>query len=366
MLKKVLILSGIEWNTTIQRHHVISNWFLDYNYDVTFIEGIMSSSFSFEKFLKKIKKLLFCRKNKFSQKIDNTKNGIKVINAKLINPQGGVFRLYNSFQIQKLLKNIDKDYDIVVVYIPVRTTYEIINNLDYKYLLYDCVRDFKNWGGYPKDLPLIEKNIMDNSYKILVDSFYLKKKLYNLGYGNKIIQILPHLTVNELNLYKNNKAKYSIQRLFYFGDVGDHIDVNLMKKLSEQGIEIHIAGIINTSLDFKFIYHGYFSKKEDLAEVICNNADAILIPYKGNMDGVIPAKIMQSLATNLPVYISSFYDSEYLNKYLIVYKTYNDLLNLIDSYNLIDFNLTLNSRKEFVEKNVVDVQKDVFMYELFK
>lgn len=365
-MKKVLILSGIEWNTTIQRHHVISNWFRDYNYDVTFIEGIMSSSFSFGKFFKKIKRMLFNRKNKFSQTIKNDKNGITVLNANLINPQGGLFDLYNSFQIQKLLKKIDKTYDIIIVYVPVRTTNKILNNLEYKYLLYDCVRDFENWGGYPKDISLIEKNIMDNSYKILVDSFYLKNKLYKLGYENKTIQILPHLTINELNLYKNNKPKQSIQRMFYFGDVSDHIDVDLMKKLSEHGIEIHIAGIINISLDFNYIYHGYFSKKENLANVICNNADAILIPYKGNMNGVIPAKIMQALATNLPVYISSFYDSKYLSKYLNVYNSYIDLLHLIDSYNLDDFKSELHSRKMFVNKNIVEVQKEAFMHELFK
>lgn len=48
--------------------------------------------------------MLFNRKNKFSQTIKNDKNGITVLNANLINPQGGLFDLYNSFQIQKLLK----------------------------------------------------------------------------------------------------------------------------------------------------------------------------------------------------------------------------------------------------------------------
>ncbi len=56
MNKRVLILSGIPWNTTFQRHHKISLFLNSLGYEVIFVEKIPSSKFSINKLFSRIAK----------------------------------------------------------------------------------------------------------------------------------------------------------------------------------------------------------------------------------------------------------------------------------------------------------------------
>lgn len=338
---KALILSGIPWNTTLQRHHKISTWLKEMNYDVYFIEAIPSSKFSFKKVLLRLFKI-------FNKKTNvNIEKNVKVFNGKFLTPDK-IFTKYNNKKINKLFEKIPKSYDIVVNYLPISTTYNILSNISYDFLIYDCVRDFENWGGYPSNVNYYENKIIEKSNIVLTDSFYLTNKKNG-------VQFLPSLTRKQYDVFKNNIKPDKIKNIVYFGQIDKHIDIDILKKLSSN-YNIHLIGNSNIKLNFPYISHGFISDKEKLAIEI-SKCDAIIIPYKGNMDGVIPAKLVESLASNLPVFISPFYDSEKLNKYCYVYHNYDELLDLIRNYK--------KEQKEYPEDIILDNLEDI-QYERFK
>lgn len=340
-MKKALILSGISWNTTLQRHHKIANWLKKMGYDVVFVESIPSSRITFRKVMSKLK-------SKFikSSKINN-KREVKIVNGKFLPP---VFYLniINNIKVKKMLKKTGKDYDIVVNYLPIYTTSKIIDNISYNKLIYDCVRDFENWGGYPKNIKKYENELMKKADIILTDSFYLTIKKNG-------IQFLPSLSEEQLKIFAKKKPVSKIKNIVYFGQIDVHIDLDILKRISES-YDVHIIGNSKVALNFKYKNHGFISDKIKLAKEIIKY-DAIIIPYKGNMDGVIPAKLIESLASNMPVFISSFYDSEQIKDYCYVYHTEEELLSLLKNYNQIS--------KKNVEKFVLSNTEES-QYERFK
>ena len=330
--KRVLILSGIPWNTTIQRHHNIAFLLERLNYDVFFVEKIPSSKFTIKKLVHRI--ISDHKKNEHSPCIN--KNNIRIISSQFLNPMKGVFWIVNKYQIKQLIKQVGKNFDVIINYLPVNTTYCVMESINAKITIYDCVRDFENWGGYPCNIQKIESKVISRSDFILVDSYYLNNKIKSRYPASSVIQILPTVSKQLIPILRNCKVSNKIRNILYFGAVGSHIDVDILNKLAEDGYNIHIIGEVyhSVKLSDRIINHGFISNLVELSEMIVEYANAIIIPYKGNMDGVIPAKLMQCIATGLPVYINRFYDSEILKQYLYIYEEYNDLKNMIEQYNL--------------------------------
>lgn len=171
MKKRALILSGIPWNTTIQRHHNLAFLLDKIGYEVIFVEKIPSSKFTVKKLIQRIIKNH--RINENSPNID--KDSITVINQRFINPLGGLFWIINKYRIKQLIKKTGKEFDVVFNYLPVNTTLYILEEIIGNVIIYDCVRDFENWGGYLSNINKMETKIISISDIILVDSYYLAK-----------------------------------------------------------------------------------------------------------------------------------------------------------------------------------------------
>lgn len=348
-VKKALILSGIYWNSSIQRHHIISKFLFELGYEVYFIEAIPSSVFSLKKLLMRLKKI---KKEKKEKKVDL--NGIFLKNYNFLNPVL-LFKLYNTYKINRLRKEVGEEIDLVINYLPISTTLEIMKRIKFKKVVYDCVRDFEIWGGYPKSIMKLEKEIVKKSHFILVDSFYLKKKLTS-KYGNKkIIQILPTLDIKSYEiLEKSSERKIKkIKKIVYFGSIADHLDIDLLNNLSKK-YEIHIIGEIYTTktISKDIVIHEFQTNLIDLSNLIYSIADALIIPYLNKLDGVIPAKLMQCLATQLPIFINEFYDSLILQDYLYVYKNQENLCFQIENFEKLGYSQKKRKMKELAEKNL--------------
>jgi hypothetical protein len=341
--KRALILSGIPWNTTIQRHHNIARLLYKLDYEVVFVEKIPSSIFTVRKLIGRIRNKLQGKKSPVSVNM----SGIRVINQRFLNPMKGLYWLINKYLVRRLVEKIGPDFDVVINYLPVNTTYNILENINAELIIYDCVRDFENWGGYPRDINFIEKKLVSNSDMVLTDSYYLTNKIKNKYNASSVLQILPTVDEKLLDILRNGKLKSRINNVLYFGAVGSHIDIHILNSLAEEGYLIHIIGEVEHGipLNNRIINHGFISDMEILAQMIVETADALIIPYRGNMDGVIPAKLMQCIATGLPIFINEFYDSNILSKYLYIYDDYNHLKELIEQFN---FNKHQKVAKEMI------------------
>jgi hypothetical protein len=357
MTKKALILSGIKWDTTTQRHHAIAYKLKDMGYEVYFVEGIVSSSFNFAKVIEKLKLKLSFRRQ---PRVVIPKNEIIIIKSSFINPHKGLFMIYNKFVINKLLNHIPNGFDIVVNYLPINTTELIIANISYRRLFYDCVRDFENWGGYPKGTKTIEDSLILKSEAVLVDSYYLFAKLRSNYPDKTIVQILPMLKKGQNTILSKGKPPEKITEISYIGQIGAHIDVGILKILTERGYNVHHFGGSSLKLDCNINNHGFFSDPRSLASEIITHSDALIIPYSGNMDGVIPAKIFECLSSNLPVFISDFYDSRLLSEMVYVYSDTKDLLSKIQKYEK-QVQLKKNHfTKEYLNKHSSDNEIHIF------
>jgi len=352
-MKNAIILSGIAWNATQQRHHNVANWLYKLGYNVFFVEKITSSKFTIKKLLNQV----------FKQKqnaIKNPENEIKVISSKFLNPE---FRKINEKICQEVLKQLPYEVDLVINYLPIETTMYLLEKIKYKKLIYDCVRDFSKWGYYSKNIVNIEKKLIEMSDLILTDSYYLTDKIKTKYQNKKVVQLLPIIEKTQKNISEKSPRK-QIKNILYYGSVGAHVDTRILKKLASDGYIINIMGQIDIKLNFQYVNLGYYSNKEKMIKKIMEVADAIIIPYKGNMDGVIPVKLLESIKTLKPIYISSFYDSNKLEKYLYVYKDYDELKKMLNNYTEEKHLEKIRYMKTFLEKDEVNNQYETFKKEV--
>lgn len=362
-MKKALLLSGIYWNDTYQRHQQFAKYLVKAGYEVVFVEHIISSKFTTQKLKKVLFRKLLNKTSKVNIKEDLSKH-ITLVNQGFINPMGGVFKLINIVKVKQLVNKIKKmginKFDLVINYLPIYTTRYIISYFSYDNLIYDCVRDFINWGDSCKNIEYEEKWLVHKANYVFTDSYYLTEKQKKMHTYN-IKQFLPVVDNMWILGCKNIKIPEKINKIGYFGSFDLHIDTEILEQLCEAGYEIHFWGKEGVNISSKIVNHGFYTNLALLATDIIAKVDAIIIPYKGNMDGVIPAKIMQALFTRLPVYISSFYDSKVLEKFLYVYETSEELLLHLHNY---DKESHIYKQKE-TERFLSDKHEDD-QYEKFK
>ena len=328
-MKKALILSGICWNDTFQRHQQFATYLSQIGFEVFFVERIMSSKFSVSKVLSTLQRKIARKTIDNQKKVNPLPKNVKIINCGFVNPEPGIFKRINLYKIEKLIKELGTEFDLVINYLPVNTTEMIIDRVKYRKLIYDCVRNFEGWGGYRNTIVEDELRLIDRSDMIFTDSFFLTDKM--LLHKKDVVQFLP--IANTLWISGCRKKKVSeIKKIAYFGTIGTHIDVDVLHSLVTNNYELHFWGASDITIKCNYINHGYVGDLKVLAEEITSTCDAIVLPYTGNMDGVIPAKMLQCLSTELPVYISEFYDSKKMDDYVYLFKDTCDLINKIKNF----------------------------------
>lgn len=359
-MKKVLFLAGVYWDDPIQRYQQFAKYLEMCDCKVYFVEHIVSSNFTLRKFVDAIK----VQKGKSRKKPNKKPGNLIVYNVNFVNPQRGAFDYINRKKVDALVRKIGTAFDVVINYLPISTTRYIVERLEYNLLIYDCVRNFSGWGGYPKNIQLEEKRLIQKANKIFTDSYYLTNQM-KAKTDKEVVQFLPIANEAWIKGCKKKKIR-KIKKVAYFGSVAKHIDQNAFKVLAAEGIEVHIWGNLLGKLDFNYIYHGYQNNLEILAHQICATADALILPYAGSMDGVIPAKMLQCLATGLPVYISSFYDSRKLANYIYVYHNYSELVHKIRNFEERDFEKKKQAAGEFIKGFSEQEQCIRFISEIWK
>lgn len=367
MKKRALIVSGINWNEPWQRHHIITKTLIEDGYDVDFLQSVISSKLSIEK----IKEKLFTKKLKNPINSHNTNDIPR--NLKLITPPPFPFTPFTEkFYRNKISSKLRTKYDLIIVYIPRKGILDLIKNIKYKRLVYDCVRDFESWQGISKNIIKGEENILSLCSEIWCDSNWLELKLKEKLYKNKLkkplIKIYP--TIPD-KILKNSNIQYKqkkLKRFLYFGTISSHVDIDILKELYNDNFEIHFIGKSQFILPDFIIQHGYIKDQISLLKSIQNLADAIIIPYKGNMNGVIPSKLNISLASGLPIFISEFYDSivlsqnELTRQSIITYNSYNELKRKIKIFEANDDHQNrLIKASLFLDKNAESNFKKILL-----
>ena len=240
-MKKALILSGIYWDEPLQRHQQFAKYLSDCGFEVVFVERIMSSRFEFSKFIDVVKKRLF-KEGEYSQKNKNAKSKkIKIFDYKFVNPEENIFRWLNEKKVDELIRENGDKFDLVINYLPINTTRMIIDKIKYKMLIYDCVRNFAEWKGYRSSVIKEEEWLIEKCDKIFTDSFFLTDNMKEKS-NKEVVQFLPIANDAWLQGCKEKKVSY-IKNIAYFGSVENHIDIDTLKELHENGFNVHFWGV---------------------------------------------------------------------------------------------------------------------------
>jgi len=332
MTKRALVISGIAWDATYQRHQLNANILAELGYQVDFLQSCKTSRIGFSRIfyflLLKFMKAFGYNK---SCAMHNFKNSnVKVISSSLLPPGGKLNYLCNRFIFRFLLSHkLHKKYDLIFYYVPIDIV-DFLERNEETLVIYDCVRAFSQWGGYHECLYKNEKKLVSYADHILCDSFYLKDiHLPSIANPNKVVQLIPPVEVKRNDFIVEHER---INKIGYFGSISDHIDLEVFFLLIEKGYEIYYWGGDESHLPVEVRRMGYEADQNVLLQQIVDTCDALIIPYKGKMNGVYPAKLSISLSSGLPVYCSSFYDSDKLLDIIYVYSSKNELLTMLSDF----------------------------------
>ena len=335
---KILIISGVPWTHTLQRHQKIALQLSSIG-EVTYLTGVKCRIPSIKEIYLTIKSKL---KNIFSNKkitghTTCITDKISLEKTFQFPDSNFFFRLSNKFFYKK------SKYDIVITYLPHSIVENYINSDSF--LIYDCVRDFHLWGGYPNYLKNFENSLVKRADDIWVDSFWLKNKISNYN-PRSIFQIFPTYSdtliksISAHSCLSNKKLK----SLCYYGSINAKLDLQLLIELSSN-YKITLIGPVDSTIEIpSMINYLLPMEQEELFNKVLQY-DGVIIPYKGNMDGVIPAKTSELLNLPMPVFISSFFDSEKLSESWYVYDSKATLLKLLDNFDFHRFFHTHNKNK---------------------
>ncbi|WP_010361473.1 hypothetical protein [Pseudoalteromonas citrea] len=327
----------------------MAEFFIDDGYDVDFVSGIKSTSlFTFKRWYSYLK-AKFCTKPRSHS---NPYPSSDFFEYKCFNIPHVTF--LNDISAKILCRNMRYDnYDHIIVYVPCSFTKSVLSLVSTDHLVYDCVRNFSDWPNISKNVILNEKDLLCLANTILVDSYYLRDKLTREHHN--VFQILPSVSDISLPKYECNPIRKTITKLAFFGTISSHFDMSILKVLESKSIELLFWGVDDLGIvdEYDFITAmGYESNETSLLESIMSNSDGIIIPYKGVMNGVIPAKIMQCLLTGMPVFISDFYDSRIMKDNLYIYKNPNELGHLLSSFSFENHECKSEYNVELAKENL--------------
>ncbi len=348
-MKNALVISGISWSDTYQRHHVVTEYLLDNGYSVDFLEGVKSSKLSFQKLKSVISRKL--SPAKYSKNTRYSSSNLNIISTFNFPSDNYITNLINSLSSYSLLKRLKKEYELVIVYVPSFFVMDLLSRVSHNKLLYDCVRNFEQWAGIHESIVDHELELLDKSDLILTDSYYLtdKWKKYNP------FQVLP--TVEKKFICSEegiSSTGNEIRKLGFFGTLSEHFDISTISAVLDAGYTLHFWGVNEINYDHKnFVNHGFEKNITALMKSISCNCDAIVIPYKGCMDGVIPAKMMQCMALGIPVFCSYFYDSNVLSDRINVFQTSKELLEYLN-LDSVQLKNKLRKSRDFCLDNTSD------------
>ena len=357
MKKKVLIVSGINWNSAYQRHQLNATLLANSGYEVDFLQDCSTSKPSLENIKRRVLAKVFSRN--LSVHENQCPSNVNLISCKFLPPYGFISKLINRMIFKYYLtKKISNSYELAIVYTP-SDHVMFLNELTKGRIIYDCVRAFSNWGGYHDSLYKNEEKLLSISKAVICDSFYLQQVHINeINPNVRVIQILPPI---EAMVIDRKPIPTKIKRIGYFGSISDHIDIKAFEVLLQFGCEVCFWGVDNENLLPESVLNfGYVSDQSQLMKDISDNCDALIIPYNKPLNGVYPAKLAISLMSGLPIFCSRFYDALELKDMLYIYDDLDCLIKMIHQYSLEEHRVKYTKSLDFIELLAMDRYKHRF------
>jgi len=273
-------------------------------------------------------------------------------------------------KVQLEINNLFNKYDIVWVTHPAMYQYVKYIIAD-KILIYDCMDDalefptIKSNKRLLENLYKLEEELCIRSNLLFCSSNYLRNKLisrYKFDINN--IKIINN-GININNLSVQSEIPAEIKKLFigedkkivYIGTISEWFDFDLvLKSLNEcNGIKYLLFGPTEAQIPKhkNLIYYGPI--KHECVSTIMKMSDLLVMPFKVNelVKSVNPVKVYEYIYSGKPSLVVKYEETEKFDRYVFLYKSYNDYLKLIKDIlnNKLYINVSETERFNFLERS---------------
>lgn len=339
---KVVIVSNNDWDGLWYQRQQFATMYAERGHKVLFINKTLQRMPKIKDFKER-----FVKKSKAMP--NPVPEGINVISIYTL-PPTRVFRWVNSQLLRKKLSSIGFDHpDLLITYIPTYTALSIIDILNPVKTAYINVHNY-DADEVVADLLKAEKELCKRTKYLFGDSIFNRQRVARIS-GCETYDSLPGVHTEVFSkAFRGDEVKRK-KTIVYFGGIGSHLDFCLYNKLSEI---------------YDVLFIGKFNSEELKAEVsskikvmppvanqelakLLKDADIIGIFYRQSqyIDGVIPAKIYECLATMKPVIATGMGEMEALKG--LVYQAENTIESVSGIISTLDNTETDECRNQRIK-----------------
>lgn len=345
-MRKILYISGIDWNWIKQRPQIIGEGLSKY-YD-TYV--VYPKSYRRHNLTKET-----TREHRYFHLMDR----IKI-------PFSGTYRIMNYLDFfcqqqntKKMIRRIKPD----IIYISHPRDYfkeiEKFSGL----VIYDYMDNYEqlaNDYATKKIIKKYEEKVISRADIILCTSKYLKKQLSKkyIKETSKISIVRNGYLGGVLDIQNNKKIEKDSLDIAYVGTVGPWFDFNTLAQIVElrPNIVFHIFGPIakevSTPSNKNFVFEGVIEHSEIYNAI--KECDALIMPFCVNeiVKAVDPVKLYEYINFNKPI-ISVYYDEiERFRPFVMFYNGLTDLIGIFDRFFTEDIlAYSDKERLRFLEEN---------------
>lgn len=308
----VVFLSNIEWTLQWQRHQIFATFFAQICRKVIFVNSHGKRNPTFKdipRVLDRALRFVRTRGIKKQKKEDHNLPENLIVVSPLVFPSTyGIFRRINRILFIPILvrsiKNQGIENPLVMNYMPTQTSRDVIQKLNPRLVVYDCVENFPEYPGVPRDTAEIEKNIFGSADLVFTDSKFLFDKASQNR--NDVKRVLPGVDYSHFAKADTGRSGGPVKSLCFFGGINDRrIDFRLLSDVARVGhVTIDMIGPVDSKIP-AFPPNVVFRGPVDYSELprYLKSCDCFLFPYKVTefTKGIIPAKLFECFATGKPV-----------------------------------------------------------------
>ncbi|WP_243385644.1 glycosyltransferase [Bacillus kexueae] len=214
---------------------------------------------------------------------------------------------------------------------------DFIKQLEVNWVVFDYIDDFKQWYQY-------EKRMVEISHLLTCTSEALHKRLKRL-YPNKTVELVRNAYDPDLQLHgdinRKGKLNSSKRKIGYVGAWAPWIDLELIKKLLKEDVELFVIGPefgLSTNRIKSTNIHFLGRKKHSELKEYMSECDMFIIPFKINALTVAtnPVKAYEYLATGKPVVSTDLPECRMMSPLIDVAKSHEEFINVVCNRPLVD------------------------------
>jgi len=236
--------------------------------------------------------------------------GVRVLKPRLL-PPVALLRPINRFLWRRLWSALppeERPLDpILISYQPSYSILDLIPIIQASRVIYVNTHNYDADPSCPADLLRSEARLVRRADALMADAAFNASRLQRYGPLVPVSRAMPGVSVARFAAAYRGDEVERRRKVFFFGDIGKHLDVPLYNALAER-FEVVLIGIADAA-----VAAGISERIRILPPVApadlpaaLRDADVLTIFYKPSayVDGILPAKFFECLATGKPLIVS--------------------------------------------------------------